>query len=186
MDYTQFMNECKAACRERNACQAGYAELLRSGSVEEILTTVVHNWNDVFRSKYADIVAKNVTRWFDGLEAEFHAAGFYVNEETDRGIAIVSHAERQLRFGGRARVYVFAGSHVIIQGSAQVYCRDAESEIEMYDESSGKIEAGRVWAHDWATLESHGDCTCYDRTTVYAYGGTLTDHGHRRLITHNS
>lgn len=181
MDYEQFMKECKAACHERHACQEGYEMLLRSESVPEILMTVVRNWDDVWRSKYSDIVAENVTRWFEGLEQEFHAAGFFVNEETAKGIAVVSHPDRVLRFGGRAKVYVFGKAHVIAMDDAQVYCRNAESEIELYDQAYGKIDAGRVSAHNWATVESHQECTCHNHTTVYAYGGVLNDHGHRRL-----
>lgn len=185
MNYEQFMQECKAACRERHACQQGYEQLLRSGSVGEILATAANNWDDVWRSKFSDIVADNITRWFSGLEQEFHDAGFFINEECTKGIAVVSRPDRTLRFTGRARVYVFSKAHVVAGGGVQVYCRDAESEIELRDHAYGKIDAGRVKAYDWSEVDSTADCHCYDHTTVRAYGGTLHDHGHRRLVTAN-
>lgn len=181
MTYEGFMEECKAACHERNACRDGYQMLLQSGSVPEILMTVVRNWDDVWRSKYSDIVAENITRWFDGLEREFHDAGFFVNEETTKGIAVVSRPNGTLRFDGRAKVYVFAKAHVVAMGQCEVYCRDAESEVKLYDSAYGKIDAGRVWAYNWAQVESHQECTCYNATTVHALGGVLYDNGHRRL-----
>ena len=185
MDYEQFKQECKAACHERHACQQGYEQLLRSANVNDILTTVVRNWDDVWHSKYSDIVAENITRWFSGLEQEFHAAGFYVNEDCRKGIAVVSRPDRTLCFTGRARVYVFAKAHVVATGGARVYCRDAESEIELHGHAYGKIDAGHVSAYDWSDVDSTGDCHCYDHSTVRAYGGTLHDHGHRRLDTAN-
>lgn len=183
MNYEQFMQECKAACHERNACADGYQQLLRSQTVPEILLTVVHNWQDVWRSKYSDIVAKNVVRWFTGLEQEFHDAGFFINEETDKGIAVVARPDKVLHFSGRARVYIFDKAHVTACDHCEVYCRNAESEIELFDYAYGKIEAGKVSARDWATVESHQECACYNHTTILVSEGILHDHGHLRLTT---
>lgn len=181
MDYKQFKEECKQACHERHACHDGYQMLLRSNSVEEILSTVVRNWSDVWKSKYSDIVAKNITRWFDGLENNFHRAGIYVNEPARNGIAIVSNPGKVLHFEGTTRVYIFSKAHVIATDTVQVYCRDKNSEVSLFDDAYGKIEAGRVFVHDAAEAETHQECTCYDRTTIHAMGGVLYDYGHRRL-----
>lgn len=186
MDYEQFMQECMAACRERHACQPGYHMLLESKTVPEILMTVARNWDDVWKSRYSDIVAQNITRWFDGLEDEFHASGFFVNEETNKGIVFVSHPDRILSFTGRAKVYIFAKAHVIAKDNVQVYCRDKNSEIELYDTSYGKIEAGRVIVHDMAEVESWQECVCFDKTKVYALGGILHNKGHRLLSCANN
>ena len=186
MDYHQFTIECKAACHERHACGNGYQMLLNSQTVPEILNTVACNWNDVWRSKYSDIVAKNITRWFDGLEDEFHASGFFVNEETDKGIVFVSRPGKILTFTGRAKVYIFDTAHVIAKDNVQVYCRDKDSEIELYGYSYGKIEAGRVSAHNTSEVESYQECTCYDRTSVYALSGILHDFGHLQLVVENN
>lgn len=183
MDYKQFMEECKAACHERNACSEGYQMLLRSESVQEILLTVVRNWTDVWQSKYSDIVAKNIARWFDGLEREFHEAGIFVNEESDRGIVMLSNPGRTLRFTGAARVYLFGTAHVVATDHCTVYCRDDKSEVELYGRAYGKITAGRVSVHDRAQAESHQECTCYDSSKVYAFGGRVYDYGHLKLHT---
>ena len=181
MTYEQFMEECKAACHERNACQAGYAELLRSENVGQILTTVVHNWNDVYRSKYADIVAKNVVRWYEGLKEDFNKAGIFVNEEIRKGIAVVSDTNQVLQFGGNAKVYVFGKAHIIARDTCQVSCRCEDAEIELYDIASGTIERGKVWVYDWASVESHQECHCYGHSNVLVSEGVLHDHGHRKL-----
>ena len=158
MDYEGFKEEWKQACRERHACTKGYEQFLRSNSIGEILQTAVDNWTDVYQSKFADFMAANIVRQFAGLEQEFHDAGFYVNEDSDKGICVVAH------------------------GNAKVYCRNAESEIELHDDAYGKIEAGRVWAYDWATVDSHQECWCEGHATVTIYGGELHDKGHRRII----
>lgn len=185
MDYEQLMEEAKRACRERQACRNGYDMLIRSKNVQEVLLTAVKNWDYVWRSKFYDVVADNIDRWFEGLEQEFHAAGIYVNEPTDKGIAIVSNAEETLVFEGRARVYIFARSRVIAKGGAQVYCRDSESIIELYGRAYGYVEQGMVVAHDWSEVESRGVCYSYDYCKVRAFGGILHDYGHRRLNTDN-
>lgn len=183
MTYEQFMNECKAACRERNACAEGYAELLRAENVVEILTVAVHNWNDVYKSKYADIVAANVIRWYKELKSDFNEAGIFVNEEIRKGIAIVCHTDKVLTFGGNARVYVFDKAHVVARDSSDVYCRSEEAEIELYDNSYGKIEKGKVWAYDWSQVESHQECFCHHHSNVVISSGIAHDFGHRMLST---
>ena len=181
MDYTQLMKECKAACRERNACQEGYADLLRAENVVEILNVAVRNWNDVYRSKYADIVADNIIRWFDGLEKDFHEAGIFVNEETRKGIVIVSNAAELLTFGGNARIYVFGDADIEAYDNCEVYCRCSDATIELHDYASGVIERGKVYAYDWSSVESHEKCFCYDYSSVVISKGICHDKGHRRL-----
>ena len=181
MDYEQLMTETKMACHERQACRNGYEMLLRSKNVQEILLTAVKNWDDVWRSKYYDIVADNIERWFYGLEQEFHAAGIYVNEETNKGIAIVSRPDKILSYGGRAKVYVFAKAHIVASDHAEVYCRDENSVVELYDHAYGKIDDGLVMANDCSKVESKGKCICHEQSKVYAMGGVLYDHGHSRL-----
>ena len=181
MDYEGFKEEWKQACRERHACTKGFEQLLRSNSIGEILQTAVDNWTDVYQSKFADFMAANIVRQFAGLEQEFHDAGFYVNEDSDKGICVVCRPDKELHFSGRARVYIFDKARVVARGNAKVYCRNAESEIELHDDAYGKIEAGRVWAYDWATVDSHQECWCEGHATVTIYGGELHDKGHRRL-----
>lgn len=181
MDYEGFMNICKTACHERQACKVGYEQLLQSEDVGSILATMYHNWADVWGSKFADVVANRIVEVFDGLEDEFHAEGFYVNEETTRGRVIVANPAKPLRFDGKAEVYIFSKAHVMAFGECKVYCRDAESEIELYDNAYGKIMKGKVWAHNWSMVESHQECTCYNATSILASEGVLYDNGHRRL-----
>ena len=181
MDYEQFKEEWKVACKERHACTKGYQQLLASQSVADVLATAVANWTDVYKSKFADFMAENIVRQFEGLRDEFHEAGFFVNEPSDKGICVVCRPDGPLEFGGRARVYVFAQAEVTARDLAQVYCRNKDSVVRLYGNAYGKIEAGRVWAYDFATVDSHEECWCHDRTTVTISGGVVHDEGHRRI-----
>lgn len=185
MDYEQFKDEWKTACRERHACTKGYQQLLSSKSVSDILATAVANWTDVYKSKFADFMAANIVRQFEGLKDEFHAAGFFVNENSDKGICVVCRPDRPLEFDGRARVYIFDQAEVTARGMARVYCRNKNSVVRLYDNAYGKIEAGRVWAYDFSTVDSHEECWCHDRTIVTISGGVVHDEGHRRMTILN-
>lgn len=185
MDYEQFKDEWKTACRERHACTKGYQQLLSSKSVSDILATAVANWTDVYKSKFADFMAANIVRQFEGLKDEFHAAGFFVNENSDKGICVVCRPDRPLEFDGRARVYIFDQAEVTARGMVQVYCRNKNSVVRLYDNAYGKIEAGRVWAYDFSTVDSHEECWCHDRTIVTISGGVVHDEGHRRMTILN-
>ncbi len=167
MDYEQFKEEWKQACKERHACAKGYQQLLASRSVADVLQTAVANWGDVYRSKFADFMAENIVRQFEGLRDEFHEAGFFVNEDSDKGFCIVCRPDRPLRFSGRARVYIFAGkAEVEARGMAQVYCRSEDAEVRMYESTYGKIEAGKVWAYGAARVEAHGWYERHERARV--------------------
>lgn len=181
MTYEQFMEECKAACRERNACAEGYAALLRSENVVEMLNVAVHNWNDVYKSKYSDIVAANAVRWYKELKSDFNTAGIFVNEEVSKGLVIVSNTDKVLTFSGNAKVYIFGKAHVIARDNCEVNCRCKDSEIELYDNASGKIEKGKVWAYGWSQVESHQECFCYQHSNVLVSEGVIHDYGHRIL-----
>ena len=186
MNYEGFMTELKQACRERNACKEGYEQLLRSRSVPEILRTVKDNWTDVWESKYADIVERELPRWFAGQEEDFHKAGVYVNEPSKRGLCMVSQAEDVLEFGGNARVYVFGKARVIARDNVELHCRCPEAEIELRDHAWGKVKAGRVMARDFTTVQSWQEVECHDAAHVTVWGGKVTDCGHRVLKIENS
>lgn len=186
MDYEGFMQICKEACHERQACQPGYEQLLRSKNVNDILATMSYNWYDVWGSKFADIVADRIAECFKGLEKEFHEEGFFVNEDAHCGRVIVTDTDKELCYYGHARVYVFGKAHVKAFGESQVFSRHAGSEIELYDNAYAKITAGRVWAHDHSSVESHQECWCYNATSVLVSEGVLHDIGHRRLTIGSS
>ena len=181
MDYELLKKELQLACHERRACKKGYAELLRSASVPEIVATGKHNWGDVWGSMFADIIDEKIARWYDGLQDEFHRAGVYVNEPTNKGLVIVSHTDQPLHFNGQAKVYIFGKAKVTAAGHCEVYCRCPDADIELTDNAWGLIERGRVVARDFATVQSYQEVTCYGSAHVIVSAGICRDYGHRQI-----
>ena len=187
MDYKQMSDELKSLCRQKNACTEGYADLLRSKTVPEIVSTMKHHWDFVWSDKYhfRPVIRKYAEQWFKGQEEECHKAGLYVNESTDRHLAIVTDTDQVLRFGGRAKVYVFGKAHILCYGNCSVYSRCSEAEIEMFDNTWGIIEQGKVWAYNFAQVQSFQEVTCYNACEVIVNAGICHDFGHRKLSVYN-
>lgn len=183
MDFKQMSDELRSLCRQKDACKDGYADLLQAKTVPEILSTMKHHWEFVWSDQYnfRPVIRKYAEKWFKGQEDDFHAAGVYVNEPTDRHLAIVTDTDKVLRFDGRAKVYVFGKAHVICRGNCSVYSRSEDAEIEMYDNTFGVIEKGKVWAYNFAQVQSYQEVTCYNASEVMVNAGICHDFGHRKL-----
>lgn len=181
MDFETLKKECKQVCRDYKACAPGYAALLRAETVEEIINVSVYYWNDVWRDRFADAVSKNIERWFEGLENEFHGAGLFVNEESDKGIVIINDNSQTYTFTGRARIYILGKAHIVAKDNCRVFCRCNEAIAELYDNAGGLFLQGKVTAHDFAHVDSHQECTCYQLTNIIVSNGVCHDFGHRHL-----
>lgn len=187
MDYEQMSRELREICRQKDACTDGYAELLRAKTVPEILSTMKHHWDFVWSDKYnfRPVIRKYVTKWFAGQEENFHKAGVYVNESADRHLAIVTDTDEILRFGGSVRVYVFGKAHILCYDHCSVFSRCPDAEIEMFDHTSGIVEHGKVWAYNFAQVQSYQEVTCYNASEVMVNAGIYHDLGHSKLSVYN-
>lgn len=175
---------CRVACHERNACKDGFEALLKTGSVADILAVWKANWEDVYESKYADIMVENITSVYQELQDEFRASGVFVNEDSDKGLVIVSNPTGPLRFGGTAHVYIFTAADVTATENAQVYCRAEGSHIILQGHSFGKFKAGEVTVKEFAEASGNGVFHTYNAADVAVSSGKVIDHGHRRIAAY--
>lgn len=198
---------CHAACRERQACKEGFAQMLRAETPTQLLRAWTDNWSDVWKDRYADMLAGKVEALYAQYRREFHDVGLWVNESSGRGRVLITgvalggqtaehpnggdNAEHRdapmmtVRVGGTARAFVVGGAEVHAYGNSIVYNHAAQdATVVLHDYAHGFIEAGRVVARDQSHVQVSGDgvlAECYGRSEVFMTAGTLTDHGHHSI-----
>ena len=181
--FEELKEICRTACHERNACENGFRDLMQAESIDDIIAVWRKNWQDIFDSKFADIMVANIIKVYATSREDFIRSQVWVNESSDRGLIIVSHAPQAIFASGTAKAYIFAGSEVIASDNAQVFCRTPKSRITLRHHSYARIDCAEtcVKAFDFSraqgvmTIETHNACE------VNISGGTLTDLGHRRI-----
>jgi len=182
-DFEQLKEICRVACHERNACKPGFEALMQADSIPAILAVWRKNWDDIFSSKFADVMVKNVVEVYATAADEFRRALFFVNEPSERGIVIISSPTEPITVGGTAKAYIFSPAEVTATENAQVYCRTAGSKIILRGHSYGHIDHAdtRVEVREFASAGGTMECHTYNAAEVIIQGGTLIDHGHRRI-----
>lgn len=181
--FEELKEICRVACHERNACENGFRDLMQAETIDDIIAVWRRNWQDIFDSKFADIMVANIIKVYETSRGDFNRNQVWVNESSDRGLIIVSHAPQAIFASGTAKAYIFAESEVVASDNAQVYCRTPKSRITLRQHSFARIdcEDTKVKAFEFSraqgvmTIETHNACE------VSISGGTLTDLGHRRI-----
>lgn len=185
MDGFERLKEiCRVACHERNACKPGFEALMKTESINGILNVWKANWQDIFDSKFADIMVANIVSVYQEMRSDFVLGGVFVNESTESGLLIVSDAKEKIFAGGSAKVYVFTPSEVEATDNAQVYCRAEGSRIVLRGHSYGYIDAGEVEVRDFAHLQGSFTAHTYNASETVVKSGTVIDHGHRRIVAY--
>lgn len=185
-DFEQLKEICRVACHERNACKPGFEALMQTESIPQIMQVWKANWDDVFRSRYADIMVKKLTEVEPSMIAEFRKGGVYVNEDREDGYIIISNPTEPVNIGGTARAYIFTTAEVTATENAQVYCRTAGSKITLRGHAYCHCDSREteVTVYNFAKAEGQMRCTTYNAAEVVIQGGTLCDHGHRRIAAY--
>lgn len=189
---------CHAACRERQACKEGFAQMLRAETPTQLLRAWTDNWADVWKDRYADMLAGKVEGLYAQYRREFHDVGLWVNECCGRGRVLITGValggqtaehpnggRMTVSVGGTARAFVVGGAEVHAYGNSIVYNHAAQDAVVvLHDYAHGFIEAGRVTARDQSHVQVSGDgvlAECYGRSEVFMTAGTLVDHGHHSI-----
>ena len=189
---------CHAACRERQACKEGFAQMLRAETPTQLLRAWTDNWADVWKDRYADMLAGKVEGLYEQYRREFHDVGLWVNECCGRGRVLItgvalggqsaehpSGGRMTVSVGGTARAFVVGGAEVHAYGNSIVYNHAAQDAVVvLHDYAHGFIEAGSVVARDQSHVQVSGDgvlAECYGRSEVFMTAGTLVDHGHHSI-----
>ena len=175
---------CRSAAHERNACKEGFADLMQTKSVGGIMQVWKDNWDDVYESKYADIMVREIADVYAELHDDFRRSGVYVNEDSDMGLVIVSNPDNPIQVGGTAKVYVFTDAEVTATDNAQVYCRADGAHIILKGHAYGNMKAGMVEVTDFAEAKGSGRFHTFNAAEVAVSSGKVIDHGHRRIAAY--
>lgn len=182
-NFEQLKEICRVACHERNACKEGFEALMQTENIPQIMQVWKANWDDVFRSRYADIMVKKLTEVGPSMIAEFRKGGVFVNEDREDGYVIISNPDRPVNVGGTARAYIFTAAEVVATENAQVYCRTAGSKITLRGHAYCHCDSceTEVTVYNFAHADGQMRCTTHNAAEVMLQGGTLVDYGHRRI-----
>lgn len=185
-DFEQLKEICRVACHERNACKEGFSALMQTESIVQIMQVWKANWDDVFRSRYSDIMVKRLVELSPSALDEMRKGGVFVNEDSEHGYVIISNPEKPVSVGGTARAYIFTPAEVTATDNAQVYCRTAGSKITLRGHAYCHCESRdtMVMVYNFAKAEGQMECHTYNAAEVMIQGGTLCDHGHRRIAAY--
>lgn len=183
-NFDRLKEICRVACHERKACKPGFEALMQAESISEILTVWRQNWQDIFNSKFAEVMVDNIVDVYATAKDEFNAADVYVNESSERGLVIICGADEMIAVGGTAKAYIFTPSCVTATDNAQVYCRTAGSWIVLRGHSHAGVENAdtNVEVREFATANGSMTCQTWQAAEVSIGYGTVTDYGHRRII----
>ena len=185
-NFEQLKEICRKACHERNACEPGFKALMNTETIPQIMQVWKDNWDDVYRSRYSDIMVRRLAEQSPSMIDEMRKGGVYVNEDRDDGYVIVSNPGRTISVGGTARAYLFTAAEVTATDNAQVYCRTSGVKVTLRGHAYCHSEArdAEVTVYNFAHAEGQMQCTTYNAAEVVIQGGTLVDHGHRRIAAY--
>lgn len=156
--FERLKASCTRACRARQACPKGYAQMLATENVGQMMATWRSNWDDVVNSKYADIICAELPKQYPNLKSEMNQAGIYLNEcPTDAPSfvrVLITACSEPIHIHDYARAYILAPSQVVAHDHSQIYSRRAEAEIILKDHAYGHVLAGEAKVFDHATLNT--------------------------------
>ena len=154
---------CRTACHERNACKQGFEAMLLAENTAQMMHVWRQNWNDIYESKFADMMPMVVAGLSPRLKREMRQSDVYVNEPSSRGLVIVCQPSKPIRVGGTAKCYVFGSdAGICADDHAQVYCRTHGVRIVLRGYASARVRAG--------------DCELFDRSFLKGTPDSITIH----------
>ena len=177
---------CTKACHDRHACAEGYRAMLAAENISQLMAVWRANWEDIVKSKYADIINDRLPSLYPTLRAEMNAAGIYVNEcpktAPEFVLVIVTDYDVIVDINDYARCYVLGEATVRAWGHSQVYSdRCDESIVELYDYAYGHVSKGWVQARNTSRLWTTADAVLNGSVTCEAHGGTVKALSYRKL-----
>jgi hypothetical protein len=185
-DFEQLKEICRKACHERNACKPGFEAMLKAEDIGQMMQVWRENWEDLYESKYADILPQYIDDAYATFGEEMRQSGVYVNEDAGDGLLIVANPGKPIRAYGTADCYIFGVAEVTGEDNAKVHARTDEATVTLTGYSQGFFKAGRAEIRNFSKAQGFFDGDCYDAAYVILRGGTLRDHGHREIMAWGS
>lgn len=184
-DFEELKEICRRACHERNACRDGFAALMQSENIAQMMQVWRDNWRDLYESKYADILPQHIGEAYARFGDEMRAAGIRVNEDAGDGMLIVADPGRPVRAYGTADCYVFGTAEVTGTDNATVHARSEGAKIVLTGHAQGYLKAGSAEVREFAGVSGTFDGECHQAAYVILKGGTLRDYGHLEISAWN-
>ena len=177
---------CTKACHDRHACAEGYRAMLATENISQLMAVWRANWEDIVKSKYADIINDRLPSLYPTLRAEMNAAGIYVNEcpkaAPEFVRVLVTDFDYIVEIHDYAKCYILGNAVVRAWDHSQVYSdRCDQAIIELYDHAYGHVGKGRVQAGNFSQLWTAVDAVLYGGVTCEAHGGTVKAYAYRKL-----
>ena len=177
---------CTKACHDRHACAEGYRAMLATENISQLMAVWRANWEDIVKSKYADIINDRLPSLYPTLRAEMNAAGIYVNEcpktAPEFVRVLVTDFDYLVEIHDYAKCYILGNAVVRAWGHSQVYSdRCDESIIELYDHAYGHVGKGWVQARNFSQLWTAADAVLNGSVTCEAHGGTVKALSYRKF-----
>ena len=184
--FHQLKEICTTACHTRHACAEGYRAMLATENISQLMAVWRANWEDIVKSKYADIINDRLPSLYPTLRAEMNAAGIYVNECPNTAPeyvrVLVTDFDYIVEIHDYAKCYVLGNAIVRAWDHSQVYSdRCDESIIELYDHAYGHVGKGWVQARNFSQLWTAADAVLNGSVTCEAHGGTVKALSYRKL-----
>ena len=177
---------CTKACHDRHACAEGYRAMLATENISQLMAVWRANWEDIVKSKYADIINDRLPSLYPALRAEMNAAGIYVNECPKKAPefvrVLVTDCDYLVEIHDYAKCYILGNAVVRAWDHSQVYSdRCDEATIELYDHAYGHVGKGWVQARNFSQLWTVADAVLNGSVTCEAHGGTVKAYAYRKI-----
>lgn len=178
---TQFeilKKTCTQACHDRHACAEGYRAMLATENISQLMAVWRANWEDLVKSKYADIINDLLPALYPTLRKEMNAAGIYVNEcpqpAPEYVLVIVTDYDYIVEINDYAKCYVLGKARVRAWDHAQVYSeKNDRAIITLNDYSYGHVSKGKAIALGHSRLWTSTNASLNGSVTCEAHGGEI-------------
>lgn len=195
--FSRFQKLCIDILAQSDNCMDSQIQFRAAKSVPELVTAWQHFWAGVLH-EVPEQVIKAFSDLYPVYRTDIIRAGIYYNEAPPIGtspamVLIGDNASvpdssaigSSLVIQGRHRVYVLGNLPITVTDNCAVHVASPRANVTAQGNSRVHIEQGTLIARERAVVNGKGDITCYDSTTIFLAGGTLTDHGHLDIRAFN-
>lgn len=176
---------CYQACRERGACANGFKDMMLANDATEMMKVWRKYWEDIYTSKYADIVNNKFAPIYECLKKEINSVGIFYNEiptnTSSHTMVLVGDNDQFLTFRGDLLVFIIGKCHVTAYDNVQVFSRAGDSFISLKGYANGNIKKGYVVCDDHSVCICEDRCETHGLCSVTIKGGKLVDYGHKNI-----
>ena len=153
-EFEKLKAELLSFLKEKKVCIPAYKGIAVSQNFNSIYAVLRSYWSSMMY-EYKSWLTSFIDTYYKVYKADFNAAGFFYNQDSDRGMVFLSDSA-EVAVSGDAEVYAIGSSKFNASGHARIYA---------YDDSEGTI-------HDYVkiVMNDNSSCKAYGFSTVTANG----------------